>query len=157
METDEPSAALPPDPGAGQVICHGDFGPWNVVWDGLTPVGLVDFDFAHPGPALDDVAYALEYTAPFRDDAQAMRWQGFDAPPDRARRVEIVAEEYGLSTVEGLVDAVIRHQELTSSHVRVLAEQGLEPQRTWVAEGYGDEMAARTQWSRDNRTLFQPA
>ncbi|GAA1838735.1 hypothetical protein GCM10009682_63820 [Luedemannella flava] len=39
---------------AGEVICHGDFGPWNVVWrDGL-PVGLVDFDFAQPGDPLDD-------------------------------------------------------------------------------------------------------
>jgi len=133
---------------AGQVICHGDVGPWNVVWDGLTPVGLVDFDFAHPGAAIDDVAYALEYTAPFRDDEQAMRWQGFDAPPDRARRIEVFAEEYGLPTVDGLVDAVIRRQELTGIHVRMLADQGLEPQRTWVAEGYLDEMAARAQWSR---------
>jgi hypothetical protein len=140
--------------GAGQVVCHGDVGPWNVVWDGLAPVGLVDFDLAQPGAALDDVAYALEYTAPFRDDVQAMRWQGFDAPPDRARRVEVFAEEYGLSTVDGLVDAVTRRQETTTVRVRALADLGLEPQRTWVAEGFCDELAARVQWSKDNRARF---
>src|SRR5262249_40427505 len=69
--------------GPGELICHGDFGPWNVVWDGPTAVGLLDFDFAQPGDRLDDVAYALEYVAPFRDDAHAVRWQGFTTPPDR--------------------------------------------------------------------------
>jgi hypothetical protein len=114
----------------------------------------VDFDFAQPGDALEDVAYALEYVAPFRDDAQAMRWQGFDSPPDRARRIAVFADEYGLATVDGLVEAVIRRQELAGAFVRVLAERGVEPQRTWLAQGLGDELAARVRWSRDNRALF---
>lgn len=139
----------------GELVCHGDFGPWNVVWDGGAPVGLVDFDFAQPSDALDDVAYALEYVAPFRDDVHAMRWHAFTAPPQRTRRVAVFAEEYGLPTVDGLVDAVIRRQQATCRHVRALAERGLEPQRTWVAEGLLDELAARVQWSRDNRALFE--
>ncbi|WP_091664710.1 aminoglycoside phosphotransferase family protein [Micromonospora auratinigra] len=139
---------------SGEVICHGDFGPWNVIWDGLRPVGLVDFDFAQPGDALDDAAYALEYLAPFRDDAHAMRWQGFTAPPDRVRRIELFAEEYGMATGEGLVEAVIRRQQLTGRNVRALAERGLEPQRSWVADGFCDELASRVQWSKDNRALF---
>jgi aminoglycoside phosphotransferase (APT) family kinase protein len=142
--------------GARQVICHGDFGPWNVVWDGLAPVGLVDFDFAQPGDAIEDVAYALEYTVPFRDDEQAMRWQGFDGPPDRARRIAVFAEEYGLPTDGGLVDAVIRRQEVAGVRVRAAADLGLEPQRAWVAEGFCDELAARVQWSKDNRALLTP-
>ncbi len=41
------------------LICHGDFGPWNLVWrDGL-PVGLIDFDGVHRGDVSEDVAYAL--------------------------------------------------------------------------------------------------
>lgn len=42
-----------------------------------------DIDFAHPAARLDDVAYALEYTAPFRDDAECVRSLSFPAPPDR--------------------------------------------------------------------------
>ena len=43
----------------GTVVCHGDYGPWNLVWrDGL-PVGLIDFDNIYAGDAADDVAYAL--------------------------------------------------------------------------------------------------
>jgi hypothetical protein len=139
----------------GEVICHGDFGPWNVVWVGGTPVGLVDFDFAQPGDPLDDVAYALEYVAPFRDDVHAMRWQGFTAPPDRARRISVFAETYGLGTVDGLVDAVIRRQEMTGRRVCALAARGLEPQRTWIAEGWLDKLNAEVSWSKDHRHLFE--
>lgn len=43
----------------GGVICHGDFGPWNLVWrDGL-PIGVIDFDDVRRAAASEDVAYAL--------------------------------------------------------------------------------------------------
>ena len=106
--------------GPGQVICHGDVGPWNVVWHGFQPVALVDFDMAQPGEVLDDVAYALEYVAPFRDDAQAMRSAGlrkFSDVPGASRCWPTL----GLSSVEGLVEAVIRRQRRTIENVRVLA------------------------------------
>jgi Ser/Thr protein kinase RdoA (MazF antagonist) len=48
-----------------ELLCHGDFGPWNLVWrDGL-PVAIVDFDDAHPGEAPEDVAYALRTFASY--------------------------------------------------------------------------------------------
>lgn len=136
------------------MICHGDLGPWNVVWRGLTPVGLVDFDFAQPGPPMDDIAYALEYLVPFRDDAQALRSHGFRATPDRARRLGLFAEAYGLDGPAGLVDAVIRRQRRTAGDVRTLAERGLEPQGAWVRSGYLDVVAGRVRWSQDNAALF---
>jgi hypothetical protein len=145
--------SYPRSPG-GDVICHGDFGPWNVVWDGPTPVGLLDFDFAGPADPLYDVAYALEYVAPFRDDAEALRRLGFTAPPDRRRRLEVFAEEYGLAGADGLVDAVVERQRLDAVNVAALAERGLEPQRGWVENGYLDELAGRVRWSRENRHLF---
>jgi len=41
------------------VICHGDFGPWNIVWRDGMPVAVIDFDNVYDGDVADDVAYAL--------------------------------------------------------------------------------------------------
>jgi Phosphotransferase enzyme family len=94
--------------GAGELMCHGDFGPWNVVWQGQQPVGILDWDLAGPGPPMDDVAYALSYSIPFRDDQTALRWLAYNHPPGRRHRIEVFADAYGLPTTAGLVDQVAR-------------------------------------------------
>lgn len=133
--------ARPPLP--GEIICHGDFGPWNVVWDAGRPVGLLDFDFAGPAPALADVAHALEYSVPFRDDEQCRCWLAYPSLPDRAARLEAFAEAYGLSDTAGLVDRVIAGQRDRIEQVRRLGAAGRQPQARWVAEGYLEELARR--------------
>jgi len=72
--------------GDDELICHGDFGPWNIVWRDERPVGILDWDYARPANRLHDVAYALEYIAPFRDDAECLRWLRHPEPPDRRHR-----------------------------------------------------------------------
>jgi hypothetical protein len=142
-------------PAPGESLCHGDFGPWNVVWRQGQPVGLIDWDFAGPAPALDDVAYALEYAVPFRDDATALKWLAYDRPPARRRRIEVFAAAYGLESTAGLVERVSRRQRLDIARVRALAARGVEPQATWVATGGLQELAARAVWTERHRSLFE--
>ncbi|WP_405651657.1 phosphotransferase [Streptomyces sp. NBC_00019] len=138
----------------GEVVCHGDFGPWNVVWQGPRPVGLIDFDFTRPAARLHDIAYALQYVAPFRDDTECTRWLHYPQPPDRRRRLEGFCTAYGLSSTDGIVDAVIREQQDNIERVRLLAEAGHEPQATWVAGGYLLDLGRKLAWSQDHRHLF---
>jgi hypothetical protein len=138
-------------PAPGEIVCHGDFGPWNLVWrDGL-PVGILDWDYAWPAPALHDVAYALEYVVPFRDDDECVRWLGYASAPDRLRRLEMFASAYGLADPTGLVDAVVEQQQTVLLRARRLAAEGREPQATWAANGELDRTAARLEWSRSFR------
>lgn len=48
-----------------ETIVHGDFAPYNCVYDGIAAIGLIDFDTAHPGPRVWDVASAVYRFAPF--------------------------------------------------------------------------------------------
>ncbi|MHA5023692.1 aminoglycoside phosphotransferase family protein [Streptomyces sp. SD35] len=142
-------------PTSGEVICHGDFGPWNVVWQGHRPVGIIDWDFARPAARLHDVAYALQYVAPFRDDAECLRWLHFPQPPNRRKRLEQFCSAYGLSSADGIVEAVIAEQQANAERVGRLADAGHQPQATWVAEGYLHDLERRLAWSREHRHLFE--
>lgn len=137
------------------MVCHSDFGPWNIVWDGTTPVGLLDFEYARPGDPLDDVAFALDYVVPFRDDATCLRWHRFRKPPDRQRRLRLFAEAYGLASAEGLVDRVIMSQHEHLEVVRRLADRGDRRQVDLVAIGYLLELRERVQWSVAHRHLME--
>ena len=106
----------------GQIICHGDFGPWNLVWNGDEPVGLIDWDMAHPASPEEDVIYALEYAVPFRSDEDAVRWHHFEAPPDRKHRIKVFLKAYGSAPIENIVDKVAAKQRANGQAVRLLAD-----------------------------------
>ena len=137
-----------------EVLCHGDPGPWNMTWVDGRATGLFDWDFCYPGPRRDDVAYALQWLAPFRPDAEALRWHAFSAPPDRAGRLLSFCAAYGIDPT-GMVDAVLEVQQRTHDRERELALAGIEPQATWVAAGHLDELQAGLRWTESHRHLFR--
>lgn len=89
-----------------EVVCHHDAGPNNFVFrDGL-PVALIDFDFAAPGAALDDLAYA------------AWAWCISSKPErapveEQAAQLRALADAYRLGRNDraALVEAILTRQE----------------------------------------------
>ncbi|WP_405867085.1 phosphotransferase [Streptomyces sp. NBC_01515] len=53
-----------------EVICHGDFAPYNCVFTGEGAVGLIDFDAARPGPRAWDLALHVGDIDSIRDRAE---------------------------------------------------------------------------------------
>ena len=133
--------------GPDQIICHGDFGPWNTVWRGDEVAGLIDWDMARPAAPLFDIAYALEYAAPFRADEECMRWMRYPDPPDRRRRIEVFCAAYGVPVPDGIAACVADQQRVTAESCAALARRGIEPQATWAREGYLEQLAARISWT----------
>ena len=141
--------------GESNVYCHGDPGPWNFIWHDNEAVALIDWDYLHPAPRLDDVAYALRWFAPLRSDEHALEWHHFPEVPDRRARVEAFLDAYGIAADFDVADAVVQRIQFTNEHVRFLAAQGQEPQKTWVAEGSVEkEELAEIAWIEANRSLF---
>ncbi|WP_336208823.1 phosphotransferase [Nonomuraea sp. LPB2021202275-12-8] len=83
---------FPARPGA-EVVCHGDVAPYNCVFrDGL-PVAFIDFDTAHPGPRLWDVAYAAYRFVPLTAVGNG---EAVLPVPEQARRLRLLCDAYGL-------------------------------------------------------------
>lgn len=133
--------------GPGQIVCHGDFGPWNGVWRGEEVVGLLDWDHARPAAPLFDVAYALEYVAPFRDDQEATQWLAYPSPPDRGRRIAVFCEAYGIAVPDDIVSVVAEQQRVVLETTEDLGRRGIEPMAGWIKDGYLDTVRARIRWT----------
>lgn len=76
-----------------EVICHGDFAPYNVALNGSQTVGIFDFDTAHPASRVWDIAYAVYCWAPFKTHE-------YDALGDlnsQSARAKQFCDAYGLS------------------------------------------------------------
>jgi hypothetical protein len=83
-------------PRAGEIVSHGDLGPWNTVYRGGLPVGFIDWDGAQPvDPLVDlaDAAWAFVPLAPSDQLAEA----GFDPVPDLSARLRLFLDAYGLA------------------------------------------------------------
>jgi Ser/Thr protein kinase RdoA (MazF antagonist) len=146
-------------PRSGEVVCHGDFGPWNIAWRNGQPVGVFDWDLAYAGDPMEDVAYALDYVAPFRTDALAMEWLAFPRRPDRAARIRVFWEAYSgtaatPAVVEQLVDAVIARQRRMRVLATRLAREGIEPQATWLRQGRERLWDEQLAWALANRAAI---
>lgn len=143
--------AVPGGPGEDLVWCHGDPGPWNMVWRDGEAVGLIDWDYLHLAPRLDDVAYALHWFIPLRSDEHALEWHHFPEVPDRRHRVSVFLDAYGDLPAFDVADAVTARMQRTVDLMTELADRGQEPQRTWVADGALEHEAAEIAWVREHR------
>lgn len=131
----------------GEIVCHGDFGPWNAVWRDGEVAALLDWDHARLAAPLFDIAYALEYAVPFRDDEECVHRLAYAAPPDRRRRIEVFCDAYGTAVPDDVVGCVARQQQETLATFEALALRGLEPQASCMRDGGFEGIRARIRWT----------
>jgi hypothetical protein len=129
-------------PTAGDVVCHNDAGPWNVVVRDGTPVALIDWDLAAPGPRAWDVAHALWRWVPlYQSGALGSPSRDFGTPAEQGRRARVLCDAYGLTRAErpGLIELVERRIRVSHDTLAARAAAG-EP--AWVRlwrDGHGAE------------------
>jgi hypothetical protein len=141
-------------PGAGDVICHNDVCPENVVFRDGEAVAFLDFDFAAPGSRLFDLARLALMTVPI------------DAPEDAARtgrggldpfvRLRVVADAYGLAPGrEALVNVLERNVAAGGAFLQRRIERG---EKAFLAMrdqmGGMERYDRRRAWFAANRERF---
>jgi hypothetical protein len=110
--------------------CHNDVAPYNVAYRGPEAVGLIDWDFAAPAPAPVgatrwDLAHVAWHCVPCQPDDVAAD-HGWVPVPDRARRLRLLCDAYGLPGDErtGFVALIVERIQATEDGIRRLADDG---------------------------------
>ena len=86
----------PRPPRPGEVVSHGDLGPWNTVYRDGIPVAFIDWDSAGPAGPLADLAAAAWTFVPLAPPGQLTE-AGFDPLPDLPARLRTFVDAYGLA------------------------------------------------------------
>ncbi|MEO8611406.1 MAG: aminoglycoside phosphotransferase family protein [Chloroflexota bacterium] len=133
---------------AYEVICHNDFAPYNCVFKDEHIAGIIDFDTAGPGMRVWDVAYAVYRFVPLTNDAHTLDC-GWEPIPDRARRLKLFCDAYGLNSDgrEILIATVIRRLEAMVSYM-TRTSSNLEHIPLYQAD---------MDYLRENQSLFSEA
>ncbi|MGI5157868.1 HIT domain-containing protein [Microbispora sp. CA-102843] len=121
--------------GPAEVVCHGDVAPYNCVFREGRPVAFIDFDTAHPGPRVWDVAYAAYRFVPLHDPGRDGSAPGVE---EQARRLRLFADAYRLCAEDRgtLTETARARLEHLVAHMRAEAAAGHEAFAAHVAEGH---------------------
>ena len=107
----------PHPPLPGEVVSHGDLGPWNTVYrDGL-PAAFIDWDGARPVDPVADLAAAAWAFLPLAP-AEQLAQAGFDPLPDLPARLRLFVDAYGLADRASILPALQRSPLATAELVK---------------------------------------
>jgi hypothetical protein len=95
----------PHPPTAGEIVCHGDLGPWNTVYRDGTPAAFIDWDAAQPVRPLDDLAAAAWTFVPLAPPRQ-LRQAGSAPPPTSRPGSGLFLDAYGLTDRTAILPAL---------------------------------------------------
>lgn len=139
-----------------EVICHGDFAPYNVVLNGRQAVGIIDFDTAHPGPRIWDIAYALYRWAPFHNQQNPDRLGDLETQIGRAC---LFCDAYGFPSKQrhNLVEMMILRLKTLVNHMQTEAQQGNEAFIANLADGHHLLYRADIDYLGEKRPFIQAA
>ncbi|HEX4470474.1 MAG TPA: hypothetical protein VH085_00790 [Nocardioides sp.] len=108
------------------------------------PVDIDDDVVRRPMTAATETVHAL---------LRHLRASGVEGVPDRRHRVEVFLEAYGDLPAFDLVDAVAGRMRATRDLMAARAAAGVEPQRTWVADGAAEREDDEIRWVEEHRHL----
>ncbi|MCO7025214.1 aminoglycoside phosphotransferase family protein [Vibrio paracholerae] len=138
-----------------EVICHGDFTPYNVALLENTVVGVFDFDTAHPAPRIWDLAYSVYCWSPFKTDSN----DKLGTISEQVVRAKLFCDSYGTteSEREQLADAMVQRLQALVSFMRSEAENGNESFAENIEQGHLQAYLNDIEYITENKQKIQCA
>jgi hypothetical protein len=140
------------------VVCHHDLSPRNTVFNNGRVVAFIDWDMATLEAPIHDLTHAAWQFVPLVSD-RSCRSQGWTSLPDRARRLTLLLDAYGLAAREriGFVEQVAERMEVSATGIEMMAEQGMPAFQRLVEIGAPATIRLDRQWVLAHRDELQTA
>jgi len=138
-----------------EVICHGDFTPYNVALNGNEVVGVFDFDTAHPAPRVWDIAFSIYCWAPFKTDPD----DALGSLTSQIQRAKIFCDSYGATQImrKNLVETMISRLQTLVNYMRQQAGEGNKQFSDNLADGHHLGYLADIEYLQKNREAITVA
>ncbi|NDI33218.1 phosphotransferase [Chengkuizengella sediminis] len=112
-----------------EVMCHGDFAPYNVTIVNNEAAGIIDFDTLHPGPKMWDISYAI------------YRWVPFDSHgnlKEQIRKAKLFLDTYGVDSESktSFISILIARLNSLTDFMRSEASNGNKDFQLHIEEGH---------------------
>jgi Phosphotransferase enzyme family len=150
FEASDYSWFLPPR-SPEEVMCHGDFAPYNCVLHDGEVVGLFDFDTAHPGPRLWDLGYLAYRWVPL---VSPLNPDGFGTIADQTRRLPLLCEAYGTDRFDEVLDQAHQRVLAMVDSMRSFAAAGHLGFHRHIDEGHNELYLRDAQYIADHRAIL---
>lgn len=129
-----------PAPAVEAVVCHNDPAWWNTVFRANQPIALIDWDLAAPGARSSDIAYVLWYWVPVRDDDVCAQSGLSTSIEDRARRIRLFCDAYGVGDRSNVIGWIEKKQVEVVDEVTRLANEDVAGYPELVRRGGVDSV-----------------
>lgn len=118
-----------------EVMCHGDFAPYNVTIVNNLAYGIIDFDTLHPGPKMWDISYAIYRWVPFEKSSSS---GSYDNLNEQIRKAKLFFNTYGLEVEakNSFVYVLIKRLESLIDFMKNEASNGNEDFILNIEEGH---------------------
>ncbi len=139
-----------------EVICHGDLSLDNIIFRDGVAAALIDFDVAHPGPRLWDLAWALYCLAPLHP---AEAHEADERIASQCRRARAFASGYGLDAAQRAALAHVAGVRLdqVALDIEALADRGIAAFIESRAAGHPAMFRAHAAHIRANSAMLNAA
>lgn len=118
-----------------EVMCHGDFAPYNTTIVDGEAYGIIDFDTVHPGPKMEDIAYAIYRWVPFSIPSNFNDHLSID---EQVKKAKLFLDTYGVKFEErkSLAQMMILRLENLVTYIKSQAEIGNQDFQKNIEEGH---------------------
>lgn len=133
------------DTGRSRCIVHGDPGAYNTIFQAGIPAALIDWDTAHPGDPVDDLAFMAW--------AWCIQSAGNVPVPDQARHLRDLAAGYEAHSLHVSIDDLLGHITRVQQNM-VDTETGILADRTTTSERRKHAQTAIT-WATADQEMIR--